>query len=127
MNIEINEESLNGFSDSAKSEFSTQSNLLISNLIHEICLCEFERREANTDKEITKADVIEGALYFRKKRRRKKSKFKLFLQCLCPTLSAVAGFIFDKNNMNFVIASFVCLIISTGITFYLLMGDDYNE
>ena len=126
ISIEIEDKKVCNFTESAIKELNSQSKKVIEDLIDEACRVEAVRRESDTKQEITQADVIDGVRFSKKSHRQKKEKWKILIRGASPTVSAFAGFIFDKNNMTSVIGGMFLLLLAACGTIYLMMEDYYN-
>lgn len=126
ISIEIEDKKVCNFTESAKKELNSQSKIIIEDLIDEACRVETVRRESDIRQEITQADVIDGVRFSKKGHRQKIEKWKIIIRGACPTISAFAGFIFDKNSMTWAIGAMFLLLVAACGTFYLMMEDYYN-
>lgn len=121
----IDDSKVRDFSDGAKQELQTQSKIMIEELINEINRVE-RVRNAGTATEITQSDVLEAVKESSKKiHHHKKKWWEILLLAICPVLSAIPGFIFNKNNLCTIIITIVIFAIVPVITVLLLIKEEY--
>ena len=125
ISIEIADDKVRFFSEDAKQELNLESKKMIENLIDEACRFEGARRDSTTKQEVTQADVKDAAKYSKRKIQHKK-KWVIICKGLCPLLMAIPGFVFNINNVYFVIIAFIILFIALIINVFLISEDLHN-
>ena len=122
MEIKIDDNRVHDFSERAKQELLNQSEMMVFDLIDEVCRVEEGRREGSRS-EITQSDVVEAVRRSTKRiHHHKKKWWEILLQVLSPSLFGIAGFVYDKQN----VWGMIFITLGSLITLYLIMKEENN-
>lgn len=106
INIPIDDNLIENFTDEARQELENQSKLIVTNLINEAIVLEAQRRKMVGKPIIQKIDVTRAVLFPDNKG---KPWWKKVLHGLVPVLSLLPGYIY--SNYNTVASDLICLVI----------------
>lgn len=128
--VDIVRRKVDNFSEEAKATLEKQIEKYADDVIKEANIIEEIIREDGASTEVTSNIVLQAVRKNRTYKKKKCSKFSIFMKILSPLSILVTGFLYDSNgyeNELAKMAAFICALVVACISTLLQYLDDIKE